>query len=137
MPNKLIQNYLQYRFTSDAQRQSMPLWFVPDVMFILNISPATFYLRTGSLRIPTADNADIVIPPNTYYSFTPYKNVQEYAGFLDNPTAWDCWIWFRKGDAALPLAEINFPFPDLNIQIELSPMPDPTVIADFTYTVLP
>lgn len=137
MGNKLIQNYYQYRFNDLAMQQPMALHFVPDVMFILNISAKPFYLKTGSLRVPTSNNADIIVLPNSYTRFIPYTKTREFAGFLDNPPAWDCWVWFRKGQAVLPLAERNFPFPDLNFTIDLQPMPDAGVVADFTYTVLP
>lgn len=128
------ENYYQYRLNKSVQKVQMPVAFVPDIVLILNVTDANLYIKTGSIRVPTPDNYDLLITPYSYYIFQPYRETREYAGFLDNPTAWDALIWFSRGFGLLKkdlTADLT-----LGLNVQLNPMPDPTVHAFFTYTVL-
>lgn len=112
-------------------------------MFVYNTSDAYLYLRTGGTDIPIAPsggapgNPDLTIFPQSYYIFTPFQGYL-YGALLDNPTQYDCIIFFVTGDAEFARRIHDYPnYTNPGDMIPLPPLPDPNVVASFTFVVSP
>lgn len=117
----------------------MAVPFNPNQVFIYNTSDAFLYLRAGGTDIPVAPvganlgNADLKIFPQSYYVFTP-RNGYLYGALLNNPTQYDCVIFFMEGSAEF-VNWTNYTNP--GSVIPLPPLPNPNVVASFTFVVSP
>lgn len=134
----LSNDFFEFRLDAGTPKLSIEVPFQPSQVFIYNPSDGTLLMSAGSLRQPTdLDQADIIITPRNYTIFTPWQGY-DYGVFLKNVTAWQCVIFFAKGEGFTDYPRFmdypNMTYPGNSFA--LNPLPNPNVVASFTFTLI-